>query len=232
MNNPSQEAAPANRHVLSEPISARWRLLLVILGVFLPLFAFGWLVENIRNRGGADWDTSAVTFVHRHDSPALDGVLTLIAQSGDIRMVMVLTVLCAIGLLILQQKQSERFLARSVVGAAVIIILVKASFHGDQSQLWRSLAPQPDIASPSAHSMATCTVVLVLMRIAWKTRWRWPVLLVGILYALSVGSSRLYLGVHYPSDVVGGWALAAAWLMTLSALRGPMECQPVPDKMP
>jgi len=51
--------------------------------------------------------------------------------------------------------------------------------------------------------------------LAWSTRWRWPALIAGVLAIAAIGLSRLYLGVHYPSDVLGAWAAALAWVVGL-----------------
>jgi membrane-associated phospholipid phosphatase len=60
--------------------------------------------------------------------------------------------------------------------------------------------------------------------LAWPTRWRWPIIAPGILYVLAVAVSRLYLGLHYPSDILGGWALSLAWVTTASFVsRIPMN---------
>jgi len=47
--------------------------------------------------------------------------------------------------------------------------------------------------------------------LAWHTRWRWAVLAVMAPFVVLVGLSRVYLGVHYPSDILAGWSVAMAW---------------------
>jgi undecaprenyl-diphosphatase len=59
--------------------------------------------------------------------------------------------------------------------------------------------------------MATMTLAWVLGLLAWRTRWRWPVLALMSAFTLLVGLSRLYMGVHFPSDVLAGWAAGAVW---------------------
>lgn len=218
--NRSPNSASIIGPVLPTPVSRCQRWILLILGVFVPLFAFGWLVENLRNRGGLDWDSSALVLVHKHDSASLDGILALVAQSGDFRMVLVLTVFCAIGLLILRRRREERFLARCVVGAVAIIVAVKAAFYHDQARLWQSIAPQPDISSPSAHSMTSFTLFLGMIVIAWPTRWRWVTVILGASYIILVASSQVYLGIHQVSDVLSAWALALAWVVSLYLMHG------------
>jgi putative hydrolase of the HAD superfamily len=65
-------------------------------------------------------------------------------------------------------------------------------------------------AFPSGHTMSGTAFAAALILIFWPTRWRWPILVGGSLYALGMGLSRMYLAVHWPSDVAAGWAMGAA----------------------
>jgi undecaprenyl-diphosphatase len=60
--------------------------------------------------------------------------------------------------------------------------------------------------------MSSAALAAVVVALTWPTRWRWPALAASALFTVVVGFSRVYLGVHYPSDVVGGWALSLAFV--------------------
>src|SRR3546814_10222629 len=59
--------------------------------------------------------------------------------------------------------------------------------------------------------MGSMTLAAVLVLLAWPTRWRWPVVAAMAVFVPMVGLSRVYLGVHFPSDILAGWAAALAW---------------------
>jgi membrane-associated phospholipid phosphatase len=73
---------------------------------------------------------------------------------------------------------------------------------------------------PSGHALGSIVGVgaLLLAGLPWLSRaWRRPTIAVGIAIVLLVGYARVGLGVHYVSDVVGGWILGAAWLAAMTA---------------
>jgi membrane-associated phospholipid phosphatase len=55
----------------------------------------------------------------------------------------------------------------------------------------------------------------------WNTRWRWIVLGFGSLFVVIIGWTRLYLGVHYPSDILAGWMVSLSWAIGMNLLIRP-----------
>jgi undecaprenyl-diphosphatase len=112
-----------------------------------------------------------------------------------------------------QRRRDAVFTATSFIGSALINIAAKHYYGRARPSLWESLAPETTFSFPSGHAMGSMTLATVLVLLAWRTRWRGPVIAVSALFVLAVGASRPYLGVHYPSDVLAGWAAALAWVV-------------------
>lgn len=75
------------------------------------------------------------------------------------------------------------------------------------------------------QSMTLATAALVLL---WPSRWRWIALVSSGLFVAGVGASRMYLGVHFPSDVLGGWLAALAWVLGVHLLLRHSAPDPAP----
>jgi undecaprenyl-diphosphatase len=126
--------------------------------------------------------------------------------------------LCALVTVLLLQQRRPRaalFLVLAYGGAEAIDQLAKFVFHTARPHFWRSPAPASGYSFPSGHAMGSMALFSALVLLAWPTRWRWPVLILGLCAVLLIALSRLYLGVHYPSDVLAGWLAALAWVVGL-----------------
>jgi len=111
-----------------------------------------------------------------------------------------------------------------VLAAAVLVWVInpalKRLFALDRPSVREFVEPTSRYAFPSGHAIASMTFATLVVLLAWPTRWRRPVIVGAVAYVLLVGTTRVVLGVHYPSDVLAGWALGmsgtaglGAWLL-------------------
>ena len=61
--------------------------------------------------------------------------------------------------------------------------------------------------------MLSSVVAAVLIALCWRTRYRLAAIVAGMVFMVSISFSRLYLGVHFPTDVLGGWLIGTAWVL-------------------
>ena len=129
-------------------------------------------------------------------------------------------VLLVLALVLRRRTREGAFAVISIVGSLLLNIAAKHTFARTRPDLWHSIAPAETTYSfPSGHAMGSMTLAMVVVLLCWSVRtpwgwnWRWPVTLLAGVFVLLVGLSRIYLGVHYPSDILAGWAAACAWVV-------------------
>lgn len=106
----------------------------------------------------------------------------------------------------------------SVLGAALVVLVLKNLFLRARPELFSSLISMPpDAAFPSGHAAQMASLAAAIWLVA-PVRWRLPLGLVLLALSFAVGWSRIYLQVHWPSDVLGGWVIGvlAAVLVDLA----------------
>lgn len=197
-------------------------LLLLLVGVLLPFYIFGKLAEEVwENDGGFSWDVPILLAVHQTAQPQMDTVAVYLTRLGVFWGVFPVAMMIGFFLLLKRRWHQLAYFLTALSGSILINRTVKLLLHRVRPHLWQSPAPEIDYGFPSGHAMSSMTLVAALVILTWHTRWRWLVLVVGGLFVLVIGWTRLYLGVHYPSDVLAAWTVSIAWAVGVSLLIKP-----------
>lgn len=205
----------------------RWRrLLLAFAGLLLPLWGFGELADEVREAEAFPFDAPLLQFAQAVARDGFDRAFLLFSQLGYQWGVVPFDALLVLALAALRKLREGLFAGIAIIGSALLNLGAKQLFARARPSLWESIAPESTFSFPSGHAMGSITLALVLVLLAWHTRWRWWVAAPMAAFVAMVGLSRVYLGVHYPSDILAGWAAASAWTVAAYLLVFPHGQRP------
>lgn len=188
-----------------------WRLALLFGGLLLPLWGFAELADEVREAEGFAFDEPILLAANDMARAGFDRLFLLLSALGYEYGVVPADVLLVLVLALRRHYRESVFAAVATVGSALLNLAAKQAFARDRPSLWESIAPEHNYSFPSGHAMGSMTLALAVVLLAWHTRWRWPVAAGMAVFVAGVGLSRVYLGVHYPSDILAGWTAAIAW---------------------
>jgi membrane-associated phospholipid phosphatase len=184
----------------------------------LGFWAFAGLIDGVlENAAFVHWDISAAAWVHARTIPLGSRVFDVITQLGSPT---AMTALGAVGAFIIWRKGKHTLLIAWIaafVGGALVDFIVKECVRRARPAFGTAYLHGHTYSFPSGHSMGSIIgygMLVYMSVLAWppRSRARRIAIAAGILFVLAVGVSRIYLGVHYPSDVIGGYVAGAAWL--------------------
>ena len=184
----------------------------------LAVWAFAGLLEEVLDKAKlVHWDVAANAWLYTHATVTglrIFHAITLVGSPG----VWVVTALFALWLL--WRREHFLFLAwiASNVGGGLLQLLLKSTIHRDRPQYAARYLHGQSYSFPSGHTISAtiCWSLMVVcagLSLGWHGRRRAMLYVVSTTLILAIGFSRLYLGVHYPSDVVGGLIAGTAWVV-------------------
>lgn len=218
---------------LSSQSQARWRagelllalrrrrailVLALLLGIFLPLSL------SIHQPGMQAWDLAVTRWVQEHRSAPLDAAAVALSTWGSAVPLIVLVLVAAAALWL-----AAKPLAAGLCLAALLTLPINEVlklFFGrarPSAESVQVLLPALGLSYPSGHAMSSSTLCGILAVMAWlylpSRALRLPAVLALATVIVGIGLSRVYLGAHWLSDVVGGWTAGLLLVLGLTSLH-------------
>jgi undecaprenyl-diphosphatase len=179
------------------------------------LVLFAALTNVVMKGQAAAFDAAVRNAVHASSFPALTYAMRGISALGEAAFLVVLGAIIAWRLVSLGRRRQAVFFAIAALGAELIDQALK--FWVERPRPEAFFGPQPlNYSFPSGHALVSCCFYLAAAEVLIDNRWprarRLAVWTLAVLLTGLIGLSRVYLGVHYPTDVLGGYVAAIAWL--------------------
>jgi membrane-associated phospholipid phosphatase len=190
------------------------------VGLLIILTA-GWWFADIaedmsRNAATRLLDEHVTSWFHQHPKPALTQIARGVTFFGSVGFVTGASSCVALFLIVRKWSYQLLLLTLAVGGGSLLNILLKHFFHRQRPVLENPLLTLTSYGFPSGHTMGSTLFygAFAVFVAQWVGTWRWRVLALWIaaLAVALIGLSRIYLGAHYLTDVVGAIAVGLAWL--------------------
>lgn len=194
------------------------RLLLLFCGALLPLWLFSVLADGVSAPRPLPFDEPILQWAKQWHGDGLDALALALSALGYQWGVVPVDIALVAALAWCRRMREGLFAGVALAGSAVLNVAAKQLFARDRPSLWESIAPETTYSFPSGHAMGALSLAWVLALLAWPTRWRWVAIVAMGAFSAGVAASRVYLGVHYPSDILAGWAAATAWVVSVYLL--------------
>jgi undecaprenyl-diphosphatase len=207
------ENAPETTLLVEGPLIS---LAIAVLAILL----FAWLADNVVDRHTIAFDSSVRAAVHAHATPRLTRLMFAVSFLGSGGLIASAVLAFAL-FQHFQWRRAAIWLVVTLAGALVLDLMLKLAFH--RARPVPFFGPVPSTYSfPSGHALFSfCFYGVLAGLLAVRVRSmpaRVLIWLTAALLVASIGLSRIYLGVHYPSDVIAGYLAGTIWAASMVAL--------------
>jgi undecaprenyl-diphosphatase len=203
------------QHLVPEPALRAY----VVIGaalLLLSVIAFGSLTEDVVEKESlVQFDQAIVNAIHTNSNPTLAQIMIGVSFAGS-AVPTIATLILTIVFFLQKRYRDLILLLVTIAGAQVLNALLKISVQRARPSFADPLVTAIGFSFPSGHAMGAMVfyglMAYFLMRDAQRDSERLLIFLIFLLTVGLIGFSRIYLGVHYPSDVLAGYLAGLGWL--------------------
>lgn len=195
-------------------------LLIATIGIvglsncLLVLFILGKLFLEVWEHEAFAFDTTVLLWMHQFANPALDAVMLKITELGNPSFVVIVVAISFSILWWRRDRQEARLFAIACLGAFILNTGLKLCFTKQRPQLWHSLIKETSYSFPSGHALGSLVLYGLIAYFLATNHPKYAKLIYSVtaLLIIAIGVSRLYLGVHWVTDIIAGYGVGVLWL--------------------
>ncbi|GAB2618209.1 hypothetical protein Aab01nite_31890 [Paractinoplanes abujensis] len=220
--------APAEEKVLPHPWAKGAEILVGWVFTFGVLYFVGYVFTNwTRDTAFGSWDEGVNRWLQTFRTERLDHLSWLASKAGDTHAIlMICLVVCPLALALWRQWRPIVFIVLTMAGELTLFLTSAAAVGRPRPPVEQLDGQMPTSSFPSGHIAATmCVWVAIAVVVMPRVRqwWRYVFLALAVLMPAMVALSRMYRGMHHPTDVLGATLLTACWVGALYLILRPNE---------
>lgn len=179
------------------------------------LFVVAKLSDEVLEKEFFTFDKSLLLWLHQFTNPTLDLIMLKITQLGNPSFVVILVVITLSLLYRKHYYQEAKIFLLASLGALILTTEMKLFFGKPRPQLWEHLIQETSFSFPSGHALGSMVLYGLIAYLLSKFYPQFSFLIYSLItiIIILIGLSRLYLGVHWPTDIIAGYGVGFLWLM-------------------
>ena len=209
--------APTNKKRSFEFLSLS--LLLGLATAILTLIFFGWLADEALEGETRHFDEATRMAVHELATPMLTTIMRGLSFVGSTLALSIGTIVAVVSFAMRKWGREAKLFAITMAGAGLLNVTLKLTFKRPRPVPFFDLSPPETYSFPSGHSLTSAVffgALAAILTARLKSRnMRMMIWIVCTAMFLSIGFSRIYLGVHHTTDVIAGFAAALIWILVV-----------------
>ena len=194
-------------------------LLLGLATAIAMLIFFGWLADEVLEGETRHFDDVTRAAVHTLASPALTTAMRGISFLGSTLCLTVATIMVVAWFALRRWGREAKLFALTMIGGSILNTTLKLTFQRPRPAPFFNLTAPETYSFPSGHALASCCffagLAAILSGRVKSRRARMIMWIAAATMFLLIGLSRIYLGVHYTTDVIAGFAAALIWILVV-----------------
>ncbi len=206
----------AFRQTMNPPKRLLSPLILSYIGALAALVLFERLADEISEGDTLRFDLAVRGFIHGFASPGMTVFMKVLTDIGTLTLMLPFTLAAGFALWYFGRRRGAILMAVTMAGSLLLMFVLKLLFHRQRPDPYFGFPLPKDFSFPSGHALTSfCFWGLLAVILSTEVQTlasRIVIWAVAVFMVFGVGLSRIYLGVHYPSDVLGGYLAATVWV--------------------